>query len=390
MIRALVLVSSPADARALMHVATALRTRGHDVQIVALDGSDIDLVLEVINGSPRRIIGRDAPLNAARLLRECRPDAVLVGADNLYFHHRLILESRRHGVASVLVQEAANELVPTLTVRKSLRNVADHPRRAWMRTRLMLAHGEVMSLARIAFDTALDRPRRTIGYGFGGADRFCVADESLREAWIQRGSNARTIVATGIPALFPTVSPRDPDHDVVILTQPLDAGGFAPRGWSKSFFASLVQAIRAVRPEVRVLAKVHPTEVITDYRHLPVDGFSDSLADAISRSRVAVSVHSAALGAALACGRPAIACVPAWLRESTNNMMIELCGRLGLLADAPESMARIANRVLDGEGPDLLEPFPFALCTDGQAANRIADQVELAVDARRPPVAVSA
>jgi hypothetical protein len=377
----LVLVSSVADSRAMLAVARELEARGHSARFVAMGGPGLEHIEPLLHAARRafRVIGATAPLNATRLLREEKPSAILLGADNLFFHHQLVLAARRRRIPTILVQEAANEFVPVVTVRKGLGSLASHPRRAWMRTRLMLAHGHVVSLARMALDTTLDRPRRAIGYGFGGVNIFCVADESVRDAYEHRGSNAGRIAVTGLPALVPHIDLREPDHDVVLLTQPLDTGGFAPPGWKQEFFGMITRAVRQVRPTARILCKPHPTESAKEYADLDVDGFSSDLADAIARSRVAVSVHSAALAAALANGRPGIACVPAWLHESSDNMIIESCRRLGLLAHDEDSLAPIVQRLLSAETPWTPDHVPFALCADGLAAARIADEVALAL-----------
>jgi len=379
-------LASLADARSLLAVASDLAARGAAVQVFVLGGPESGAVEEIARaaGWSPRVIGRTAPLNAGRLLRAARPAAVVLGADSLYFTARLIGAARHAGVRTVLVQEAANEIVPRLHVRKEASALLRQPARAWFRVRTQLAHGDVLSLFGLAAPTLLGRPREVRGYGFGDVDLFCVATERVGQAYRERGARARRIVATGIPGLIPTVELGPAEYDYLVLTQPFDVGGFVPHGWKQEFFRRLVRILRSVSPQARVLCKLHPTERAAEYGDLGANAMSDDLADAISRSDVVVSVHSAALCAAIASGRPAIAYVPPELCANTENMVVAEMGRLGLLVADDDAFATLLRR-LASERSRTWDPAraraAFGPCLDGRAAHRIADLVAGEIDA---------
>ena len=379
-------LASPTDARSLLAVASELAARGAAVQVFVLGGPESGAVeaLARAAGWSALVIGRTAPLNAGRLLRAARPAVAVLGADSLYFTARLVEAARGAGIRTVLVQEAANEIVPRMQVRKEVTALLRQPARAWFRVRTQLAHGDVLSLFGLAAPTLLGRPREVRGYGFGDVDLFCVATERVGESYRERGARARRIVATGIPGLVPAIEPGPVEYDYLVLTQPFDVGGFVPHGWKQEFFRRLVRTLRSVSPEARILCKLHPTERAAEYGDLGVDAMSDDLADAISRSDVVVSVHSAALCAAIASGRPAIAYVPPELCANTENMVVAEMSRLGLLVSDDAAFATLLRR-LAHERSRIWDPerarAAFGPCLDGRAAQRIADLVAGEIDA---------
>lgn len=379
-------LASPTDARSLLAVASVLAARGAAVQVFVLGGPGSGAVEAMAHdaGWSARVIGRTAPLNASRLLRVARPAAVVLGADSLYFSTRLIEAARREGIRTVLVQEAANEIVPRLQVRKDVTTLLRQPARAWFRVRTQLAHHDVLSLFGLAAPTLLGQPREVRGYGFAEVDLFCAATERVGEFYRARGARARRIVATGIPGLVPTIELGPVEFDYLVLTQPFDVGGFVPHGWKQAFFRRLVRILRSVSPDARILCKLHPAEHAADYGDLGVTAISADLPAAISRSDVVVAVHSAALCAAIASGRPAIAYVPPELFANTENMVVTEMSRLGLLVSDDDAFAALLRR-LAHERSRVWDPASaraaFRPCLDGQAAHRIADLVAGEIDA---------
>ncbi|MCH7707928.1 MAG: hypothetical protein IH884_05530, partial [Myxococcales bacterium] len=114
-----------------------------------------------------------------------------------------------------------------------------------------------------------------------------------------------------------------------------------------------------------------------EYKGLQVDAFSNDLAQAIAVSRVAVSIHSAALLACVANGRLGIAFVPPMLSQSKNIVIIEL-EPFGLVVRDPAGLAELVGRIRRGELTfDHVRTLQqaWARCLDGQAAARIADRV---------------
>lgn len=376
-----VVLSSPTDARSLLAVASELRARGIAVQVFVLGGPGSDAVRALARaaGPEPPVIGKDASLDATRLLRATHPVVVVIGADCLYFTARLIEAARKEGIRTVLVQEAANEIVPLLEVRKPLTALLRQPARAWFRIRTQLANRDAFSLFALAAPTLFGRVRQVHGYGFGDVDVFCVATERVGDAYRARGARARRIVATGIPELVPTIALQRVEYDYLLLTQPFDVGGFAPHGWKQAFFRNLVRVLRAVSPRARILCKVHPTEREDEYEDLGVTDFSNDLATAIACSDVVVSVHSAALCAAIANGRPAIAYVPPALCANTENMIVAEMSRLGLLVSEDDAFAALLRR-LTHDRSSVWDPAAaraaFGPCLDGRAAQRVADLVE--------------
>jgi len=383
---AAVVLCSPTDARSLLAVAAELRGRGVPVRIYVLGGPGCRAIEESARmaGWDHAVIGREAPLNADRLLRAAEPAVVVMGADSLYYSRQLLEAARRRSVRSVLVQEAANELVPRLQVRKPISALLRQSARAWFRIRTQLAHGDILSLLALAVPTLLGRPREVHGYGFGEVDLFCVATERTHQAYEARGARARRIVATGIPDFLPTIHLNPPKYDYLLLTQPFDVGGFAPSGWKQEFFRNLVRIIRRLSPDARILCKFHPSESAAEYGDLDETAVSDDLIDAISCSDVVISVHSAALCAALANGRPAIAYVPLELRKNTENMVVDEMSRLGLLVADDAEFERLLDR-LAHQRSQTWDPAAaratFSLCLDGRATQRIADLIQAEIDA---------
>ncbi len=377
----MIVLASAADTRSLLPVAAELAARGVPLRVLVLGGPESGAVRTLARaaGWDPAVIGCGAPLNARRLLRTTDPAAVVLGADSLYFAARLLEAARRSAVRTVLVQEAANELVPLLRVRKPATALLRQPARVWFRLRTQLAHRDLSSLFALVAPTLLGRSREVRGYGFGDVDLFCVATERVGQAYRARGARARRIVATGIPDFVPAIALRPVSHDYLLLTQPFDVGGFAPHGWKQGFFRNLVRIIRRTSPSARVLFKFHPTERAAEYGDLGRVDVSDDLAGAISCSDVVISVHSAALCAAIANGRPAIAYVPPALCANTENMVVEEMRRLGLLVSDDDAFAKLLERLAHhrSEAWDAeAARASLALCVDGGATRRIADLIE--------------
>lgn len=384
-----IVLCSLTDTRSLLAVGRELRGRGIPVRFLILGGPDCAALQTLVAaaGWTQEVIGRDLPLNADRLLRDTSPAVLVLGADSLYFPGKLLEAAKRQAVATVLVQEAANELVPQLEVRKRLGSLLRQPSRAFFRGRTLLANGDLLALLSLALRTLLGRPRTVPGYGFGEVDLFCVATERVRRVYEARGARAKRIVATGIPELFPAIALQAVRYDYLILTQPFDVGGFVPHGWKQSFFGRLARIIGEVRPGARILWKFHPSEQAREYEALGDLAVAGDLATAIALSDVVVSVHSAALCAALANGRPAIAYVPPELRAATENMIVDEMSRLGLLVDDDRGFALLLQRLADHR-EEAWKPAAaretFALCTDGHAGGRVADLIVAEIGGAKP------
>lgn len=382
-------MSSRTDARSLLVVRAALESRGITTLACCGAGPELDGIAALARdaGVPLRVIGDDLPINADALLAAVRPRVVVMGADSLYLTQRVIASASRAGVATVLVQEAANEYTPDARVRKSLRTAMLDMSRARFRARLMLAHADWRGLLRLATDTLLARRRVVPGYGFASVDLFCVADESVAHSYRSRGSRAARIVATGIPHLIPALPAGiQPDHDFLVLTQPFELSGFMAPGRARDLYIDMVQSLRRAVPGCRVLGKLHPVESPAAYDGVGFDAIESDLATAVARARVSVSVHSAALAVAMAHDRAACAFIPDWLSEGADNMIVQMLGDRGMVARDAAAFERIASAAHRENHAATHRAFP--LCTDGLATQRIADAIVSLMDrdARRPGV----
>ncbi len=397
-----IFISSVVDARPLVAVAKELVNRQVPVRVYLVGRPGWRAAQAIVEeaGFAGAVIGKNKPLNTSRFLRGEGLAAILLSIDALYWHSTLITTARRLGIVSVLVQEAANELIQTIAVRKGPGVLLRQLDRAWFQARAMFWNGGILSLAKLVGQTILGRPRHMAGYGFHEVDLFCTATERIASIYRSRGARAHEMAPTGVPELIPAIESRPTEYDYVVLTQPFNIGGLLTPREKKAVFSELVGVIRDAHPNARILCKVHPSEDASEYEGLHVDAFADDLAEAIAVSRIAVSVHSASLLTALANGRLAIAFVPPMLGQSKNIVMIEL-EPFGLVVHDAHSLARLVTRIRRGElTPDDVRHVRQAWsdCVDGKAAARIADrvcglldrgvvhsqQVELADDAQSP------
>ena len=126
-------------------------------------------------------------------------------------------------------------------------------------------------------------------------------------------------------------------------------------------------------------------------RCLLANGCDAANAEAIADSGLAVSVHSAALLACVANGRPAVAVVPPALRRTTENIVMIELERAGLLVEDAGALRALVEHLR--AGADASAPIrdlarDWSPCLDGGAARRIADRVCARLDApaRTPDV----
>lgn len=275
--RILALLASGTEVRALLPVIDELRTRGADFDVVDTGRTGVGNAGEALPPRiARRRLGAASTLSAAKLLSRIAPDLILVANDNLFFNRTVINEAKTRLIPSVLVQEGETLHQATEDVRTHRVALKD-VRRSVYYARLRLANRGARELwARLA-TIVQGRPHTQSGYGFGGADVFCVANERAVAAFRHAGCASR-LIATGIPNLVCDVPlDQEPTYDVVLLSTPLARAGICWPGEYTGFLVAAVDRLRSCCSGWRIAVKPHPAD-------------SDETFDALRRRHQTVDV----------------------------------------------------------------------------------------------------
>jgi hypothetical protein len=385
----LVVASSATEGRALAPVATELAARGMSVSLLDTGPLGVGNAAEALPGHlARERLGLTSRLAPQSILERHRARVVVLGNDNLYLNRQLVRTARSRGVKTVLVQEGAILSAQLETIVRGPLSVLLGLRRTTFHLRLHATTGDLRGLVRRTVAMSLRKPVRMPGYGFAGADVFCVANEQVAHAFKELGCGSRTMV-TGIPCAVAeprTSNSAEAPYDVVYIAAPLSGAGVMSEALYRDYLRRAFRALRDALPEAKLAVKVHPSwERVSTYDWLvascpglAVVAEPDRTAS-VELGRAYLSFGSTLMLDVWMANRVGLCLADAEVPESLQTTDVYRLARahgaiVGLLSDAPGDVRRKLTEI-DGHLFDAVRR-EYGLSVGDGAAGRIADVVE--------------
>ncbi len=216
------------------------------------------------------------------LFRRFRSHALVLTNNQAYVHYLFAAVARARGIGVLVVQ-------PCLVLPEAEQLLRRSPPPPWKKR---LLRGANRGFARVAgiLDRVGGRPPpvegRELSFGRGPAHLVAVMGERYASLFAREGVSPRKLRVTGNP-LYDEMVRRRPGRRwpalarrlgvpagppvVVYTTQPHAQLGILDREAHAEMNRTVVRAVLASHPEVRLVVKIHPRERVDDYRPLAGD-----------------------------------------------------------------------------------------------------------------------
>jgi UDP-N-acetylglucosamine 2-epimerase len=320
-------------------------------------------------------------ITARQLMRRLAPDALVVPSDVSDALSAFVAAARRRRLPVVYVQG-----VPVFADFPRL-NAQMHALRSRSRR---FAGAAVQSLLRMVGIHVATGAKAVLG---SRADHVLVMDEVQRQIHVRAGVPAERVRVTGAPFVDRLVALRRAfDGDArtralaavgidgrvaLVLTKSLHRLGWTTRAMHETLVREMVAAVRGELPGWVCLVKLHPTEMVDEYRALlPDDANVRVVRDApveelLLASDVAVSLGTsgAALSARVLGTRLIVVTHP-------SIPMLGAHGDVAVDGGTVRSAAELRRRLRElraATAPPAAAPTLDQVWADGRASERIAD-----------------
>ncbi len=226
--------------------------------------------------------------NTKNILREEKPDVVVVGNDNNAIERSFILGSADMGIPSLLVQDGIINLPKTLSTKASLLGLT-----YLLRNSRIIIPQSLFLLSTCGLKQYLHgfvRLRKSHSYGHGECTKVAVMSPYAKSVFIKLGFNADNIVVTGQPRFDELFNPKftksvlytkfglKSDYNIALLASPVFATQENGAIKRRIFIEGVAKAFKPYKT-IKLIIKLHPLEEqITAYQSILKDINCDTVA----------------------------------------------------------------------------------------------------------------